>query len=459
MTSAYEFAQQNRDRFLQQWMDLVSIPSVGTDPARAADTRRAADWIAEDMRRIGLENIEILPTGGNPAVYADWLNAGPNAPTVLIYAHYDVQPAELSDGWDSEPFTPTLRDGKLYGRGVADDKSNIILTLKAAEALFASDEGCPVNLKFLFEGEEESGSPNLPEFVRSHRDRLSADMAIIADGGLDKADEPIIIYAMRGIMAFEVRITGPRTDLHSGVHGGSVHNPAQVIAEIVAQLHDANGRVTVPGFYDDVEIISAEESAQLRKHDVTPEEWDHGVGAPQAWGEPEYAIVERTGARPTLEINGISGGYAGDGFKTVIPSQAKAKISCRLVANQKPDKIYDLVTDYIRKITPPTVTVEFEKFGDGYPVRVPLDSNIVQALSRAFKLHWPDAEVVYKRSGGSVPIIAVFQEELKLPCVPLGFALSDSGIHGPNEHYHLDLFYKGVDTTIRFLQEIAAGAK
>lgn len=458
MSNAYQYAEQNRNRFLQQWMELISIPSVGTDPAHAADTRRAAEWIVDDMRRIGLQNVEILPTGGNPAVYADWLGAGPDAPTVLIYAHYDVQPAELSDGWDSEPFTPTQRDGKLYGRGVADDKSNIILTLKAAEALLASDEGCPVNLKFLFEGEEESGSPNLPEFVRSHRDRLSADMAIIADGGLDKADEPMIIYAMRGIVAFEVRVIGPRTDLHSGVHGGSVHNPAQVIAEIVAQLHDADGHITVPGFYDDVEIVSDAEVAELRKRDVSPADWDHNVGAPQAWGEPAYAIVERTGTRPTLEINGISGGYTGDGFKTVIPAQAKAKISCRLVANQKPDKIYELVTSYIRQIAPPTVRVEFEKFGDGDPVRVPLDSPIVQALSRAFKLHWSQ-DVVYKRTGGSIPIVAIFQEELKLPCVPMGFALSDSGIHGPNEHYYLDLFYKGVDTTIRFLQEIAAGAK
>ncbi|MAS35647.1 MAG: peptidase M20 [Anaerolineaceae bacterium] len=457
MTNVYDYAQNNRDRFLQQLIELVRIPSVGTDPARRADTLRAAEWIADDMRRIGLNNVAILPTEGNPAVYADWLEAGDQAPTVLIYAHYDVQPAELSDGWDSDPFEPTERNGVLYGRGIADDKSNVIITLKAAESLLASEEGCPVNLKFLFEGEEEGGSPNLPGFIRDYKDRLQADMAIIADGGLEKPDEPMIIYAMRGIVAFEVRITGPITDLHSGVHGGSVHNPAQVIAEMVAKLHNEDGSIAVPGFYDDVENLDDAERAEVQKSDMSQQEWDQNVGAPKDWGEPGYSLAERTGSRPTLEINGIYGGYIGDGFKTVIPSKAMAKISCRLVANQKPDKIYEMVTSYIRQIAPPTVHVEFQKHGDGAPIRVPLDSPIVQALSRAFKLHWTQ-EAAYKRTGGSIPIVAVLQDELNLPCVPLGFSLADSGIHGPNENYHVDMFHKGVDTTIRFLQEIAAAS-
>ncbi len=456
MASAFQYAYQHRSRFLQQLTDLVRIPSVGTDPAHNADTQRAAEWIVEDMRRIGLQNVDLLPTGGNPAVYGEWLEAGSSAPTVLIYAHYDVQPAVLEDGWHSEPFIPTERDGKIYGRGIADDKSNVIITLKAAEALLASDEGCPVNLKFLFEGEEESGSPNLPGFIQQHRARLQADIAIIADGGLDKADEPVIIYSMRGITTFEVQVTGPKTDLHSGMYGGAVHNPAQVIAEIVAGLHHPDGRVAVPGFYDDVIVPDEAERQLLQKHDLTPEEWASYVGAPQPWGESDYSLAERTGARPTLEINGISGGYTGDGFKTVIPAQASAKISCRLVANQKPEKIYDLVREYILQIAPPTVQVEFHRHGDGDPVLVPLESPAVRALSRAFKLHWPSQEVSYKRSGGSIPIVAVLQEELKLPCVPLGFSLADSGMHGPNEHFYVDMFYKGVDTTIRFLQEIAA---
>jgi acetylornithine deacetylase/succinyl-diaminopimelate desuccinylase-like protein len=456
MTTAYEYAAQYRDRFLNQLVELSSIPSVGTDPAHADDTLRAAEWLAEDMRRIGLDNVEVMPTGGNPIVYAEWLGAGQDAPTVLIYAHYDVQPAVRSDGWDTDPFTPTEKAGRLYGRGVADDKSHSVMTLKAAEALLASDGGCPVNLKFVFEGEEESGSPNLPPFIQQQRAKLQAGMAIIADGGLEKPDEPMVIYALRGLTALEVCVTGPRSDLHSGIVGGMVHNPAQVIAEIVAQLHDADGRVTVPGFYDDVEVLSDEEREQLNRGEMTQAEFDHLVGAPQPWGEPQYSLVERTGARPTLEINGIYGGYTGDGFKTVIPSQARAKISCRLVANQDPEKIYQLVHDYILKIAPPTVTVEFEKHGFGDPVRVAIDHPIVKALVRAYDLHWPGTEVVYKRSGGTVPIIALFQNELGLPSVPFGFGLSDSGIHGPNENYMIDLFHKGVDTTIRFLQEIAA---
>lgn len=455
MPSAYEYARNHADRFLQQLIDVTAIPSVGTDPHHAADTQRAAEYLADDMRRIGLNNVALLPTAGNPVVYGEWLGAGTDAPTVLIYAHYDVQPAVKEDGWDTDPFTPTRRDGKLYGRGVADDKSNTIITLKAAEALLSSDEGCPVNLKFLFEGEEESGSPNLPPFIQENRARLQANMAIIADGGLDRADEPMIIYAMRGIVAFEVRVRGPKSDLHSGVYGGIVHNPAQVIAEIVARLHNPDGSVAVPGFYDDVLTLSDAERQQIQARDLTPQEWDKQVGAPQTWGEAGYSLAERTGARPTLEINGISGGYAGDGFKTVIPAQAKAKISCRLVANQNPDRIFELVRDYILQIAPPTVHVEFETHGFGAPVQVPFDSPIVKALTRAFRLHWPQ-DVIFKRTGGSIPIVAILQNELGLPCVPLGFSLVDSGIHGPNEHYHIDLFHKGVDTTIRFLQEIAA---
>lgn len=454
MTNAYEYAAHHGERFLQQLIDLTSIPSVGTDPAHAQDTLHAAEYLAEDMHRIGLDSIAVMPTGGNPVVYGEWLGAGSSAPTVLIYAHYDVQPAVLEDGWETEPFVPTQRDGKLFGRGIADDKSHTIMTLKAVESLLASDDGCPVNVKFLLEGEEESGSPNLLPFIQANRDKLQADMAIIADGGLEKADEPMIIYALRGLMAMEVRVNGPGTDLHSGVFGGIVHNPAQVIAEIVSRLHHDDGTVAVPGFYDDVIALSDEERATLNKAEITPQEWDELVGAPQSWGEPGYSLVERRGARPTLEINGIHGGYTGDGFKTVIPAQAAAKISCRLVANQNPQKIFDLVRDYIQTLTPPTVSIEFETFGFGNPITIDLDSPVVQALRRAYSLHWSN-KVVFKRTGGTIPIVGMFRDELGIPGVPLGFALDDCGIHGPNENYRIDMFHKGVDTTIRFLQEIA----
>ncbi len=454
MANAYHYAQANRERFLQQLIDLVAIPSVGTDPAHDADTRQAADWIAADMRQIGLDNVGVLPTGGQPIVYGEWLSAGETAPTILIYAHYDVQPAVKTDGWDSDPFIPTQRDGKLYARGVADDKSHTVMTLKAAESLIASDDGCPVNLKFLIEGEEESGSPNLLPFIQQEKERLTADYTIIADGGFEKADEPMVIYALRGMVSLELRVTGPKADMHSGVVGGMVHNPAQAIAEIVAQLHNPDGSVAVPGFYDDVEILSQGERDQLNQGDMTLQEWHDFIGAPQPWGEPGYSFAERTSSRPTLEINGIYGGYAGEGFKTVIPAQAIAKISCRLVAHQQPQKILQQITDHIHAIAPPTVKVDIQPHGFGDPVRVATDSPLVEALVRSYTMHWSQP-VAYKRSGGTIPIVAMFQNELGLTGVPYGFGLNDSGIHGPNEHYHIDLFYKGIDTTIRFLQEIA----
>ena len=327
------------------------------------------------------------------------------------------------DGWDSDPFEPTVRDGVIVARGVADDKSNTIISLKAMESLLATDS-CPINVKLFFEGEEESGSANLPHFIDQHIDLLKADMAIIADGGLDEADQPIITYAMRGIVAFEVRITGAKIDLHSGGYGGTVHNPAQVIAEMTAKLHKEDGSVAVPGFYDDVEELSDEERIELKRNGITREEWDAQVGAPRPWGEVGYSLEEQISARPTLEINGIFGGYAGEGSKTVIPSQAGVKITCRLVANQKPGLIYQLVTAYIHQIAPPTVRLEFIRHGDGEPVRMPIDSAIVQALVRAYRLHW-DKEVKYVRSGGTIPVIAMLQNKLGV-----------SGIHEPERCPH-----------------------
>ena len=456
MSDALTHARASHELALQQLIELAAIPSVGTDPAHAQDTLRAARWLADEMRAIGLQKVALLPTAGNPVVYGEWLGAGADAPTVLLYAHYDVQPASRADGWDSEPFAPQLRDGRLYGRGVSDDKSHCIVTLRAVAALLASDEGCPVNVRFLLEGEEESGSPSLLPFLRQQRERFRADSAIIADGGFEEPDEPIIVTALRGLSAMEVCVTGPRVDLHSGMYGGIVHNPAQVIAEIVAQLHNPDGRVAVPGFYDDVLSLSPAERDLLIQGELSDADWETLVGAPQDWGEPGFSRVERTGARPTLEINGIYGGYSGDGFKTVIPSQARAKISCRLVAGQRPEHIYQLVCDFIRSIAPPTVEVTFEQHGLGDPVQIDVANPVVQALHRAYALHWPGT-VRYRRTGGTVPIIAMFNDVLGLACVPLGFSTNDSGIHGPNENYRVDMLYKGIDTTVRFLQEIASG--
>ena len=452
-TKALEYAQSHQEQFLEQLEDFIRIPSVSTDPAHKGDVQRAAEWLANDMRRFGV-NAEVLPTAGHPIVYGEWLGAGASAPTVLVYAHYDVQPAIKSDGWDSEPFEPYRSDGKVYGRGVADDKGHSLLVVKALECYLASGTPCLINLKFLIEGEEESGSENFAGFVRQNVERLKADYCIVADSGLTRADQPDIYYGIRGIAGVEFTVRGPKTDLHSGVHGGYVHNPAQVVAEMVAKLHSDDGSVTVTGFYDAVRTLPEAERAELNKNDLTPQDWADFVGAPQAWGQPEFTLLERVTTRPTLEINGIYGGYTGDGMKTVIPAQASAKITCRLVADQKPAEIAKLVSDYLHQIAPPTVTLEVETHHGGEPVTVPIDSAPVQALVRAFRHHW-DAAPHFKRTGGTLPILSVFQEELKLPSVLLGFSLVDSGIHGPNEHFHIDLFYKGLDTLIVLYEELA----
>ncbi len=369
-----------------------------------------------------------------------------------------MQPAVKEDGWDTDPFEPTQNNGKIYARGISDDKSNCILTLKAAESYLKTNTPCPINLKFVLEGEEESGSPNLPAWVRSNTERLKSDYIFIADGGISEKEKPDITYALRGILAMEFSIKGPKTDLHSGMHGGRVHNPAQVIAEMVSKLHTDDGRVAVPGFYDDVRALTPREREELKKSDMTQAEWDHQVGAPVAWGESDYSLVERATARPTLEINGIGGGYQGLGTKTVIPSKAFAKITCRLVDNQNPATIETLITNYLHQIAPPTVTMEIKTFSQSFPVTVSLDSPPVKALASALRNRW-EVEPTYKRSGGSIPIVGVFEQALHAPAVMVGFGLPDAGIHGPNENYDLDLFYKGLEAIIVLFTEMATEAK
>lgn len=451
MTTAHEYARTHAARFVEELKEWVKIPSISADPAFKGDVLRAAEWLAEDMRGIGLENVQVIATKGHPAVYADWLHAGPDKPTILVYGHYDVQPAVIEDGWDQGPFEPVEKNGRLYGRGASDDKGQVMLQLKAAEAMLAT-QSCPVNLKYIIEGEEEYGSPNLPAFVRDYADLLKADICLISDTSIHSAEQPSITYGLRGLTGLEVIITGPRIDLHSG-NGGVVHNPAQALAEIIAKLHDDDGRITVPGFYDDVLSLSDEERAELSKTNLTPQEWDEQIGAPQEWGEPGYSLVERMGARPTLEINGIAGGYAGEGFKTVIGAKAIAKISCRLVPNQHPEKIYELVTNYIRSITPPTVNVDFKRHGMGEPALTDIQHPALRAAIRAYSHSWEKAPLL-TRSGGSIPVVADFQKVLNVPVVLLGFTLPDCAAHGPNENFSLEMYRKGIDTVIHYMHEV-----
>jgi acetylornithine deacetylase/succinyl-diaminopimelate desuccinylase-like protein len=438
---------------LNQLFDLVRIPSISTLSERAADVKRAADWLVADMKRIGLQNSESISTAGHPIVYGDWMNAGKDAPTVLVYGHYDVQPAEMADGWTSDPFEPIVReDGYMYARGSIDDKGQIFAHLKAVESLLTSEGKLPVNIKFLIEGEEEISSAHLAEFVHNNVELLKADVCVISDTGMDKIEQPEICYALRGLVYMELHVQGPAVDMHSGA-GGTVHNPAQAITELIAQLHNSDGSVNVPGFYDDVLPLNPQEREELNKYALSDEYWLEKTGIPMKWGEPEYTLVERMGARPTLEINGLLSGFTGPGAKTVLPAKAMAKISCRLVANQKALRIYELVRDHIAHITPPTVRSELILLHSGEAAYTDTKAASIQAAIAAFKRGW-GGDPIFTRSGGSIPIVADFQDKLGLPVVLLGFGLGD-GAHGPDERYLVEAFHKGINTAICFYEEIA----
>lgn len=457
MPNALEYARQHADRFRADFEDLLRIPSVSTLPERALDVERAAQWIAADMRRIGLTRVELFRREGrNPLVYGEWLGAGSSAPTVLIYSHYDVQPADLEDGWATDPFTPTEIDGKLYARGALDSKCHVVANLKAVESLLAAEGRAPANVKFLYEGEEESNSEFIFDFVAANPDLLRADAVAISDGSMPDPAQPALVYGLRGIITMELTVTGPRQDLHSGHYGGTVHNPIQALAEILAALHESDGRVAVPGFYDDVRPLSAEERAALAEGNPWFEaEWGRMTGAPAQWGEPGYNLHERIGARPTLEINGIAGGFAGPGFKTVLPARALAKVSCRLVPDQDPARIFALLQAQIARLTPPGVRAELRATESGAPgVLLGRESAAMQAAARAFALGWGRAPV-YLREGGSVPVVEVFNRVLGAPIVPLSFGYKGGAAHGPNEYMPLDMFHKGIATAIHFYRELA----
>ncbi|MDL1885707.1 dipeptidase [Anaerolineae bacterium CFX8] len=449
-----DYITTHADRFKEQLKDLLRIPSVSTLAQHKPDVERAAAWLVEDMRRIGFQMAEAIPTAGHPIVYGEWVGAGQGAPTVLVYGHYDVQPAEMADGWLTEPFQPVERDGKIYARGAIDSKSNVMAQLKAAEAMLATG-GAPVNLKLLFEGEEESNSENLSAFIAANRDRLKADVVVICDGSMADRQQPDMSYGLRGVVSMELEVFGPRQDLHSGHFGGTVHNPIQALAEIITGLHNPDGSVSVPGFYEDVEPLSDEERAELSKALPWVEaEWRDVAAAPAQWGEPAYNLHERIGARPTLEINGIAGGFAAEGFKTVLPGRALAKISCRLVPHQTSQKTYERVRDYVMQIAPPTVRVEMRLISIGEPLLIDRHSPAVQAALRAYENTW-GKRPHFTRAGGSVPVAVDLQRELGAPLVLLAFGYKGCGAHGPNEHVYLDMWYRGMATMIAFCREIA----
>lgn len=366
--NALEYAKNHHDQAVAQLLEWLAIPSISTDPAYKADVQRAAEWAASYLQSLGL-HVEMIATAGHPLVYAEWLQAGPDKPTLLIYGHYDVQPAALADGWSSDPFVPVVRDGLVYARGATDDKGQAFAQLAAVEAWLKSTGGLPLNVKIILEGEEESGGQSLSQFVREQGQRLSAKACVLSDTSMVHIDQPVITCGVRGIVAMELIIQGPSSDLHSGMYGGSVLNPIQALVDILGQLHDHEGRVAVPHFYDEVRALSPAERAAMAAVAYSEAQWQQETGAPTPWGEAGYSLSERIGARPTLEINGISGGYTGVGFKAVIPAQASAKISCRLVADQDPLLIYERVKDTVARLTPPQVKSELRYLNSGWPAR------------------------------------------------------------------------------------------
>lgn len=452
MKSVIAFLEANRGRFVDELTQYLTIPSISALPQHAGEVRRCAEWTGRALDRAGLQNVRLIETPGNPIVYGDWLHA-PGAPTILCYGHYDVQPIDPIGLWESPPFEPAVRDGKLYARGATDDKGQLFIHLKAIEAHLSQRGSLPVNMKVLIEGEEEVGGTHLEEFVRGHAQFLAADVVVNSDSAMFARDVPSITYALRGLAYFQLDVRGTSTDLHSGSFGGTVANPAFVLAEIIAWLRDPNGRVTIPGFYDDVRPLSEEERLEFAKLPFDEREYCDSLGAPQLFGERGYTTLERVWARPTLEVNGLLSGFTGEGAKTVIPAVAMAKVSMRLVPGQDPDRIGDLFEAYVAHLTPKTVTVRVTRMHGGHPWMMSPDHPFVQAAGRAMAQGF-GKQPVFTREGGSNGIVSVFQEVLGVPTVMFGIGLPDENAHAPNENLDLTNFQRGIIAAAHLYQEM-----
>ena len=446
---ALQFTQANRSRYLDELKEFLQIPSISTDPAAKADMQRAAEWVAGQLHNLNMQKVQITPTAGHPVIYAESLQAGKHKPTMLVYGHYDVQPAEPLELWHSPAFEPTVRGENLYARGASDMKGQVVATLKAIEALVRTT-GLPINIKVMIEGEEEVGSPSLEAYIRENKKLLACDFALNPDTGMIGAEIPTVTYGLRGLAYFELRLQGPTSDLHSGIYGGAVHNPAQVLCELVAGMHDGRGRITLPGFYDKVRQVSKEERAELAKLPMDDAFYLEQTGAPALFGEAGYSANERVGARPTLEVNGLLAGFTGEGSKTVLPSKAMAKISMRLVPDQDPEEVHRQLLAYLEQHVPPTVRWKLIKMAGGPASITGRDIPGITALSQALEATWGKPPV-FRREGGSVPVVAQMQKILGVESVMTGFGLPDDNLHAPNEKLHLPTFYRGIDALVRFM--------
>ena len=454
MEKVVDYIHVQRDRYVEELKQYLAIPSVSAIPQHHADVRRCAEWTAEHLRHIGLETVRLIDTPGNPVVYAEWLGAGPDKPTVLVYGHYDVVPAALEDGWETNPFEPVVKDGRIYARGATDDKGQLFIHVKALESYLKTGGKAPANVKFLIEGEEEVSSPNLKPFIEKHLDLLKANVCVVSDTSMPKIDEPSITHSLRGMTYIEIEVEGPKDDLHSGLWGGAAHNPALALVEILGKLYNPDNTIAVPGFYDDVVALKPEERAMIAKTDISEAQYKETTGVPALWGDKNYTIRERLSARPTLDINGMWSGWTGPGPKTIIPAKAGAKLSSRLVANQDPHKIYDLLKKHIEAIAPKTVKVEVSLLTTGMPALIPFDIPEMQAAAHAYERGWGHTPV-FTRGGGSIPVVADIGDLLKIPVVMMGYGLDSDGLHSPNESYSIEMFHRGIETAIVYLEELA----
>jgi acetylornithine deacetylase/succinyl-diaminopimelate desuccinylase-like protein len=453
MTDALTYAQQHADTFVEQLKDWLRIPSVSTDPDHADDVRAAAQWLADELRRIGMQKAELMETGGHPIVYAEH-HVSDDRPTVLVYGHYDVQPPDPLELWESPPFEPVIKNGNIVARGAADDKGQAFMHVKSAEAYLQSEGELPVNLKMMIEGEEESGSVHLAPFIERNKDLLAADVVLVSDTSLFAPGVPSIAYGLRGMAYVEVELTGPKKDLHSGVYGGGVENPINALAKMIADLHDDDHRITIDGFYDNVRDLTDEEREAYKALPFDLEAWMDEAGVKETKTEKGYTELEATTARPTLDVNGIWGGYIGKGAKTVLPSKATAKISCRLVPDQTPEEITDKLRRHFESHVPDTMTLDFRNLHGGHGAIVDTSAPAMQAAAEALEGVFGQ-KPHFTREGGSIPVVADFKRLLGLDTVLMGFGLDSDSIHSPNEKFGLDRFHQGIEASIRFMDAYA----
>lgn len=448
VNKAIDYVRANQENFLNELKEFSAIPSISTLDENKPDMQRAAEWVAKQLESLGMNNIQIMPTGGHPVVYGEWLGAGKNAPTIMIYGHYDVQPVDPIELWTSDPFNAVVRGDYLFGRGTSDMKGQVVASLKAVEAIVRTGEA-KVNLKWLIEGEEEIGSMHLGEFIKNNKELLACDFCLNPDAGLIAPDKPTITTGLRGLAYFELKVFGPSKDLHSGLFGGTVHNPAQALTELIAGMHDKNGKITLTGFYDKVRKLSKKERQEFKRLPVTSKDLIAMTGVPALWGEPQFIPAERVGARPTLEVNGLLSGFTGQGAKTVLPAWAMAKISCRLVPDQTPEQTEKQLRAYLKKNAPKTIKWELTLINSAGAALVESESAGVQALSKAFETVW-GKKPYFKREGGSIGSVVLLQKYVGADSLLTGFGLPDDNQHSPDERMHLPTWYKGIEAFTHF---------